>query len=128
MIISLNFHFRYWYRSTDNTIYLFGNWYYRWFEHIWYQFSVSLFCKNPSLNTRTFIATMHTACTKKLNFYMSFSLTNHSRENFIYSCMGSYILLIFLHADKLEELKFTKRKSFWILTRFLAARISGQEI
>lgn len=27
---------------------------------------------------------------KKLNFYMSFSLTNHSRENFIYS-WGLYI-------------------------------------
>lgn len=54
---------------------------------------------------------MHTACTKKFNFYMSFSLTNHSRENFIYS-WEVILLLIFLHADKLEELKFTKRKFF----------------
>lgn len=42
---------------------------------------------------------------------MSFSLTNHSRENFIYS-WEVILLLIFLHADKLEELKFTKRKFF----------------
>lgn len=42
---------------------------------------------------------------------MSFSLTNDSRENFIYS-WEVILLLIFLHADKLEELKFKKRNFF----------------
>lgn len=54
---------------------------------------------------------MYIVCIKKLNFYMLFFLINYSRENFIYS-WEVILLLIFLYVDKLEELKFIKRKFF----------------